>query len=249
MRWIKHLTNSHNDPVMVEMMEKFGSAGYGYWWIILETIGAQVDEKNDPSCRYPIKFWQRLVRDYHKKTLNLWLIFMQSRNKLVLIYEGEYLTITCPNILKYKDEYKAKQERKSKTKSGQTPEKVRSNIELETEKEINIPFEVFWKKYPPMPGRNRGSKSEAEKKWNRMVDKDRETAFKVLDEFIQCDQWKNGYAPMVTTWLNKKLWEDPPLLSGNGTCQKCGGSGQRDVRRFVDGVMQTVKEPCPCGKK
>jgi hypothetical protein len=209
-----------------------------------------VDENNVASCRYPASFWHRLIRDYHKKRFNLWLIFMQSRNKLDVIFDGKYITIKCDTLLKYKDEYSLKKKREDIKKSGQAPENVRPYTEIEIEKDISIsiPHETFWKKYPNRVGSNKGSKSESDKLWTKMKDKDREEAYNALDRFIQCKQWKDGYIPQATKYLRQRLFDDLPLLGGNGSCLKCHGTGSVINQRMKNDIYVDVSEPCPeCG--
>lgn len=68
-------------------------------------------------------------------------------------------------------------------------------------KEINIPFEDFWKAY----AYKNGSKKKAEVSWNRLLDQEREDAMKAVPLYVR-DRDIN-YTCMAATWINQKRWE------------------------------------------
>src|SRR3972149_192165 len=57
MRWLKHLTQSNRDERLREIINKHGLEGYGMYWIILELIAEQLDEKRQTSLTYSMKEW------------------------------------------------------------------------------------------------------------------------------------------------------------------------------------------------
>ena len=113
MRWIKHLTAAHIDQDMQDLLARFGAEGYGVYWMILELIGSQLDHKtNDPSYRLTFKKWAESCStsvQKFKKIVN----FLSDSGKLFLENGDIFLTIRCPKMLEYRDEYTTKQTRNS----------------------------------------------------------------------------------------------------------------------------------------
>lgn len=117
MRWFKHLCNAHNDEIMAEILEELGVEGYGCWWIILEKIGAQMDKSDRCSAKYSWRNWAHSCRVSTKKFKKI-ITKLTFHNRLAVENDGKFVKISCPNLLKYRDEYSRK--------SGQAPDIVRS---------------------------------------------------------------------------------------------------------------------------
>lgn len=128
MRWIKHLTESSNDEKLASLLATHGPEGYGVWWLVIEAVAKQIGPKESKiSVSYPVSYWLRITGFYHHKKFkviiesmhNLSLISAQCTDNVSLISAlslKDVLTISIPNILKYRDEYSKK--------SGQHPESV-----------------------------------------------------------------------------------------------------------------------------
>lgn len=108
MRWMKHLTGAHADQDMQDLMAEFGAEGYGVYWLILEQIGSQLDhKKDDPSYRLTYKKWAETCStsvQKFKKIIN----FLSDYGKVFIENNDIFLTIRCPKIREYRDEYTAK---------------------------------------------------------------------------------------------------------------------------------------------
>lgn len=136
MRWYKHVTNSHNDEKLAEILHEFGLEGYGFWWLLCEIIGKEMDNSDRCHLSYPLAAWARKLHCSKRKTS----MFFQKFSEISLVFldfsaENEKscigkLTVKIPNLLKYRDEYSKK--------SGQTPDKLPkdSGAKKEIEKEI-----------------------------------------------------------------------------------------------------------------
>jgi hypothetical protein len=140
------MTVSHSDEKLAQVLALHGPEGYGFWWLLVEVVAQQTGKDDDKcSVAYPASYWMRITGVYHFKKMkmlvesmhNLSLIYAQCSSNLCNISalsQKDILTISMPNILKYRDEYSKK--------SGQNPESVRSKkekqkeiTELDTEKE------------------------------------------------------------------------------------------------------------------
>jgi hypothetical protein len=98
-------------------------------------------------------------------------------------------------------------------------QRIKEELKKETKKKIIIApelFEAFWKKYPIRPSSGRkGNRSITIEKWNKLKNGEREMVLKMLDRYICCDQWKNGYSPDAERYISRRMWEDPPLIIDN----------------------------------
>jgi len=125
MRWFKHLSAANKDENLSVVLDSIGLEGYGIYWVILETIAEQMQPKNNKtSVRLPVKTWARISGVSPKKFRTL-AEFLANRNNfakktsLIILRNGDnWLEIDCPNLLKYRDEFSKKQNRKS----GVSPE-------------------------------------------------------------------------------------------------------------------------------
>jgi hypothetical protein len=112
MKWGKHRTNSHDDEKMALLLDTFGPAGYGAYWLIWEIIGAQL-EKSNTKVAYPESFWRKKLRISRGK-LEVFLNFLKKNELFFVEVSGQIITVDCPNLLKYRDEYAIRKGGKSK---------------------------------------------------------------------------------------------------------------------------------------
>lgn len=131
------MTNSHNDEKLAEVLHEFGLEGYGFWWLLLEVLGKEMDASGRCELSYPLATWARKLHCSKRKTST----FFQKFSEISLVFldfskENEKscigkLKISVPNILKYRDEYSKK--------SGQTPDKLPkvsgAKIEIQKQKQ------------------------------------------------------------------------------------------------------------------
>lgn len=120
MRWFKHMTFSANDEKLSSLKDAFGLEGYGFWWSVVEIIAAAVDENEKISVTFSAKKWGNSLGISAKKFRTL-AEFCANIELFSVKSEGNDITVSMPNILKFRDEYT---ERKVK-KSGQCRDNVR----------------------------------------------------------------------------------------------------------------------------
>lgn len=139
MRWFKHITTSADDEKLAELIERVGLEGYGFWWRIMEIVGQHVDENDKHFVKFPLKKWGNLAGISPKKFKTLAKL-CEDIGLVFLTFEENFLTVSIPNILKYKDEY-TKKRRKI---SGQCPDKILTKSgqcqeqDTDTDTELNI---------------------------------------------------------------------------------------------------------------
>ncbi len=144
MKWVKHMTASHDDEKLADLITRYGHAGYGVWWLVVEIVAARVESGDKAEVTYPVSKWSHLlsVRGSHVRQC---LLKLEVTHLVTLEWNDTDITVRIPNVLKYRDEYSRK--------SGQTPDKLRSKnrTELEADKELD--------KEPPKPPAPNGAGS------------------------------------------------------------------------------------------
>jgi hypothetical protein len=147
MRWLKHLTCARRDEKITRLMEQMGAEGYGYYWLICETIAESMDKSDRCGLIHPEAEWARNLRISRAK-LSRVLAELQAC-RLITVVESEQNTakfydISVRNLLKYRDEYSKKSGHTPdsvRTKSGECPESVRSkDTDTDTDTDILLDF-------------------------------------------------------------------------------------------------------------
>lgn len=147
MRWIKHMTAAWNDEKITQLIDSGGLEAYGFYWRMLEIIGSQTKESGDKcEVTYSLPALVRLCYSHHHKVSNLLGklgvtgLMRVSKQELPT---GVVYTISCPNILKYRDEYSKKRGKrkhqdnakcpdKKENVSGQCPEQEQIQIQIQS---------------------------------------------------------------------------------------------------------------------
>jgi hypothetical protein len=113
MNWGKHRTDSHDDEKMALLLDKHGAEGYGAYWLIWEIVGSQLKEANT-KVTYPEGFWRKKLRLSERKMKMFFKFF--SENQLFFVeVSGQMITIDCPKLLKYRDEYSSRRAKKQES--------------------------------------------------------------------------------------------------------------------------------------
>jgi hypothetical protein len=125
MRWIKHMTAARSDKAMALVSEIHGPVAIGiYWGLIEEIAGPMEPGKMTSSASHSVAKWASIL-DTSSRTFTKICKSLQTESLIFCETIGDRLTISIPNILKYKDEYARK--------SGQTQEQEQKQIRADTE--------------------------------------------------------------------------------------------------------------------
>ena len=138
---------------MVELLDSFGAEGYGVWSLILEIIGAEVNDQNRCETTFS---WRNWVKKCHVSSAKLTKIvsFMVNQGlveaEFLEKHNQMYATLRCNKLLKYKDEYRSRKKEKSRqtpdklpTDSRQTPAYTDTETDTDTETEKSSLVEGF----------------------------------------------------------------------------------------------------------
>ena len=153
MRWFKHMTATRDDEKIVRLISEGGMEAYGFYWAIVELIAKQI-EKDSTKCSvtYPLPYLLHQVYLHHNKVTNL--LGQLQVTGLITLSKVEVrgvvnYVISCPNLLKYRDEYTART-RKNRDKVGT---KSRQTHEQETDTDTDTDTEAEGEqKHPPVLG-------------------------------------------------------------------------------------------------
>lgn len=93
-------------------------------------------------------------------------------------------------------------------------------------KDLNVPFEDFWKLYD----KKVGEKEKLARKWASLKNAERESAMRHIPIY-KISQPDKTYRKNPSTYLNNKSWNDELIYSKNGSNgthqQSVGGNGQK----------------------
>lgn len=210
MRWLKHLSNAHDDHKINKLREKFGAEGYGFYWLVLERIAGQMSSSNPLTILGDsAKGWGKFLgtrTDYARKILG----YFGESGLMIVRISGDDIEINCPNLLKYKDETtqrvgnrsgtnraveekRIEQNREEKRGARQQPENLKAfNAWIEKRESELVPY--FETNYSHVGGR---------KHLKKVVDQIREAIF--LDPNSVKYQWdqhreNDDWGDVVRSW-------------------------------------------------
>lgn len=158
MRWFKHMTATVNDEKIMNLLDIGGMEAYGFYWRLIEIIATQI-EKDSTICTVTLSLPSLCRQCYlhHNKVSNLLdKIGVTGLMSVRRIKDdaGVRFSITCRNLLKYRDEWTV---RKTKTperlprNSRETPERTELEAELEAELETETELEAEEAEIYPSP--------------------------------------------------------------------------------------------------
>lgn len=104
MKWFKHVSDASHDEFLEDLIDEFGLEGYARWWLVLESIASQMDTSTRCHVEYSWVKWQTILKGKRNK-LDTFLKHCENENKLKLEQNGNKLKITCPKLLKMRDNY------------------------------------------------------------------------------------------------------------------------------------------------
>jgi hypothetical protein len=224
MRWFKHMTATKDDEKIVELLAFGGLEAYGFYWAVVELIARQMEKESDKcSVTYPLPYLSRQLYCHHNKVTNLLgklqVTGLMEVNKIEVDGRVNF-KITCPNLLKYRDEYTAKKTKnrdKIKTISRQTQEQetdtdtdIEQNKDKEEEKTApnksaySLNFENFWSAYPSKVAKGAAAKSFKKALKSASVDE----IMSGLSNYCNSRKVAEGIICNPATWLNQERWND-----------------------------------------
>lgn len=122
MLWFRHFSAAGRDEKLLAVKDEFGMEGYGVYWSILEVIADQMThENNQYFVDLSIKNWRKIT-EFSPKKLQKYLTFLSEISLFSVEFRQNSIMVSCPKMLKFRDEYTLKKSRKS----GQNPDNDRN---------------------------------------------------------------------------------------------------------------------------
>lgn len=125
--YFRHSFLARNDDFIEGMIDKFGLAGYYYWFALVEICAEQCADEMQKYCKF---HESRLFRELkcNSRRLQPVLDYMQTSRKLVYNKTEKYYEIEILNLPKYMGKYQIKKEPKPSNKSKEKESKRNKNI-------------------------------------------------------------------------------------------------------------------------
>jgi len=128
MKWLKHISDSLDDPFIQDLIDEFKSDGYLVFFGILEMMAREFDIENPGKVTLSHNFIRRKLRlSWHK--ISTILQVCDSEGRILVSDNGHKTTLNCPKLKELCDDWTQRQLR---SKSEPTP-----SIEEEEEEEVD----------------------------------------------------------------------------------------------------------------
>jgi len=111
MKWFKHNTNVLQDPDMIKLIDKYGSAGYFIYFGLLELIASNYTIKLNQTIEFPINYLKQVFKVPQNVLIGI-LTQIKETHKIPLKIMNNKIVITYKKIPPFVDEYTRKQLKK-----------------------------------------------------------------------------------------------------------------------------------------
>ncbi|KKN61932.1 hypothetical protein LCGC14_0517010 [marine sediment metagenome] len=123
LKWFKHLTDSHDDPFIQELIEQHGYAGYYVFFATLEIYAREYKANMDPNIPFVLDLtWAyvtaKLGFKHPKQRAQLKTILNSISKKWSISFNHDRITITIDKFNQLLDEYTIRKIRLAQQKSG-----------------------------------------------------------------------------------------------------------------------------------
>ena len=212
--WFPHDTTAFNDMKIESMTSVYGSEGYGFYWIIVETLSMEEGYKLSLQKKSVYGVLSRRtqstpeqIKEFVEDCINDFELFQSD--------EEYFWSDSLQRRLKKRDDKSQKarelvnrrwNKQKSNADNPQKDIKSRSS-----NKDSLKEFDEFWSVYDKKIGRD---KSYA--LWNKLSKKDKEDCMKFVPLYIK-ERTNKQYRKNPETFLRNKSWNDEIITSNNAT--------------------------------
>jgi GH24 family phage-related lysozyme (muramidase) len=214
--WFPHDTTAFNDMKIESMTSVYGSEGYGFYWIIVETLSMEEGYKLSLQKKSVYGVLSRRtqstpeqIKEFVEDCINDFELFQSD--------EEYFWSDSLQRRLKKRDDKSQKarelvnrrwNKQKSNADSPQKDTESRSS-DKNSLKENLEEFDKFWFVYDKKVGKD---KSYA--LWNKLSKKDREDCMKFVPLYIK-ERTNKQYRKNPETFLRNKSWNDEIITSNN----------------------------------
>ncbi len=224
--YFSHDANARNDLKISAMISKYGMAGYGQYWIIIEVLressSFEIEQKQYTidALAKQMQCTPDQVQSFIDACINDYALLKSDGEKIWSESLKRRMGIKNEIIEKRRQAAISRWSSASAMQKQCKSNAIKVNESKVKEKKINkikehiYGFDSFWSVYP-----NKKGKGQAERVWAK-IKPDQELIDKILRAISwqrEQDQWtKDGgkYIPHPTTWLNGRRWEDEKQMTG-----------------------------------
>ncbi len=234
--WTKHDFDAHSDPKIIRLLANYDYEGYGWYWRIIEMMGAGTDHTlklNDcDSIAYAMRTDSDSIEAFLRDCISYGLfvevngVIYSNRlcDELEEIDKKSESARVSANIRWAK--YKAENANAMQTHNERNANRVEYNRVKKNTKEkkkdssqarMSVDdFEAFWKQYPRKTNKATALKSflKLDRSLLSVIDK----ALTLYKKHIAEQKTEPRYVLHAATWLNQERWQDEIPI--NGASQK-----------------------------
>jgi hypothetical protein len=210
-KWFKHVSDSLDDPFIVELIDEFGSDAYIVFFGIIEIYSREFSPENQWKLDVTLPFFHRKLHVSPSKIKKI----LAKIYKWEIFYYDNRVMIYIPKFKELLDNWtvrklpKEKESLRSNDVETTQPIRIKNKDKRIKNKEYSLEFESFYSLYP-----NKKDKPEAYKAWQKRNGSRPpiEEVLKAIQKQIEWrdnangefrPEWKNP-----ATWLNKGSWTD-----------------------------------------
>lgn len=104
MKWFKHYSNASTSAKLNLLMDKFGTDGYGKYWLLVELLADKFDGI-DPTFELHLATIKLRLRIHHDNIARKLLVYMHDIQLIYLSSQDNLYTIYFPKLLEIKDNH------------------------------------------------------------------------------------------------------------------------------------------------
>lgn len=219
-QWYKHDVDASEDALMLRIRSKFGHAGYGLWWLIVEQLyrhDGELDVSEYDTLAYAIRVSAAEVEDFVKYAESIGLVsigegsIMTNERVTAAIVERRSKSDMATKAVqsRYERSTNVEQTKSERTtdvlqnKSKNKRKKKSTEEEKNTQSvlEIDDGFDAFWNLY--------GKKIDPRKcraLWSRLTPAERQSVMQHLPRYVASTP-DVQYRRNPQTYLNNRTWE------------------------------------------
>ena len=211
--WFPHDTTAFNDMKIESMTSVYGSEGYGFYWIIIETLSMEEGYKLSMQKKSVFGVLSRRtqstpeqIKEFVDDCINDFELFDS---------DGEYFwSESLQRRLKKRDDKSQKARElvnrrwNKEKKSADVSAKNKSSDSL---KESLEAFDKFWGLYDKKVGKDKSFSL-----WQKLSKKDKESCMKFIPLYIK-ERPNKQYRKNPETFLRNKSWNDEIITPENNS--------------------------------
>ena len=149
--YFRHVFGARNDDKVQDLVEKFGPAGYFYWFVLVEICAERAADEMPEKFIYHQRTLIKELR-LHKNKLRVFLEYSASISLLSYTYTENRVEVCIPNLSKFMGQYASKYEPKPSNKRKGKESKVKESKVKEIEGKYLTQVDDIRKKHYPRKG-------------------------------------------------------------------------------------------------